>query len=299
MRFVGPAPRRLLASTLAGIVAAAVPSGDVAAQDTDLAGVSLGGGLMIRNLRPSGQPVAPIFDGWYNEPDGSISLCYGYHSLNLEEDVDVPLGPDNFVEPSELDGAQPTHFDEVPPEYRRHFCAFTVSVENPEAADAVVWTLTTRGVRLSARATGSPYYRIDEEDQPSRAVHAPRVAVLEPVAQAEVRGRSNRIEPGTGFPARVDERVPLLVRAAPNPGTPAAMRVRMLWTLHRGPGAVAIEEEDAIVSGMGEVRHSTGARFSKPGEYVLRLQAVDWTAGNPFGFQCCFTTAFVRVSVRE
>ena len=294
--FLRPTRNRLLTSALVGVAVAGL-CGEIAAQDPT--GVSLGGGLMIRNLRPSGQPVVPIFDGWFNEPDGSVSICYGYHSLNLEEDVDVPLGADNAIEPAELDGMQPTHFDEVPPEYRRHFCAFTVNVANPRAADAVVWTLTTRGVSLSAKATGSSYYRIDEPDQPSRAVHAPRVEVLEPVSGAEVRGRSNRIEPGAGFRARVDERVPLSLRALPNPGLPTEMRVRMLWTLHQGPGSVAIEDEDEVVSGVGEVRHVTNARFSEPGEYVLRLQAVDWTDGNSFGFHCCFTNAYVGVSVRE
>ena len=170
---------------VAGAMAAAAvvvwPSSDLAAQAVDdVSKLGLGGGLMIRNLRPSGQPVAPIFDGWYIEPDGSISLCYGYMSLNLEEDVDVPLGPDNFIVPSGLDGDQPTHFDEVPPEYRRRTCVFTVPVASVEAADDVVWTLTTRGVRLSAKASGSPYYRIDEPNQPSRNSHAPLVTIVEP-----------------------------------------------------------------------------------------------------------------------
>ena len=69
---------------------------------------------MLRNLRPSGQPVVPIFEGWYSEPDGSYGLCFGYHNLNLQEALDIPLGPDNFIEPARFDGVQPTHFDPVP-----------------------------------------------------------------------------------------------------------------------------------------------------------------------------------------
>ena len=35
-------------------------------------------------LRPAGQPVIPIFDGWYENPDGTKSMCFGYKNLNLE-----------------------------------------------------------------------------------------------------------------------------------------------------------------------------------------------------------------------
>ncbi|MBM4184222.1 MAG: hypothetical protein FJ207_08330 [Gemmatimonadetes bacterium] len=294
MRPTGRVAHLLLGSAFSAMAAGGWAP-DASAQD--IPGVSVGGGMMIRNLRSSEQPVAPIFDGWYHEADGTVSLCYGYHSLNLDQDVDVPLGPDNFLEPRALDGAQPTHFDEVPPEYRRHFCAFTVNVRSAEGADSVVWRLTTHGVSLEARATGSPYYRIDEPDQASRSVHAPRVAILEPVAGPEVRGRSNHVDAGRGFRAGVDERVPLSARVAAGPGAGDDLRVRMLWTLHQGPGAVSIEEEDEVVSGAREVRHTTSVRFSSPGDYVLRLQAVDWADGNSFGFHCCFTNAYVKVSV--
>lgn len=290
---------RLVAITLAALAAAFWLPGGLAAQaNDDVSALGLGGGLMIRNLRPTGQPVAPIYDGWYAEPDGSVSLCFGYQSLNLEEDVDVPLGPDNFVEPAGLDGGQPTHFDEVPPEYRRRTCVFTVPVASVEDVEAVVWTLTTRGIRLSAKASGLPYYRIDEPNQTSRSSHAPSVTIVEPAVGGAVLGRSNHVDHAREIQARVDERVPLEVRAVPGPGAPSDMVIRMLWTLHQGPGGVTIEEEDATVSGVGEVRHVTGARFSMPGQYILRLQAAEWSEGNSFHFHCCFTNAYVRVSVR-
>jgi hypothetical protein len=241
--------------------------------------------------------VAPIFDGWYHEPNGTISLCFGYHSLNLSEDLDVPLGPANFVEPAQLDGAQPTHFDEVPPEYRRRFCVFTVSVPDPQAAESVAWTLQTRGEPLVAKATGSQYYRIDELDQPSRSVHAPTVRVEEPAVQPDVRGRTTSLDVGI-VRARVGDRVPLTARIAGNQERPD-LTARVLWTVHQGPGVVSFEEEDAVLGGGMEIRHSTGARFSAPGEYLLRLQAVDWADGNSFGFHCCWTNAYLRVSVTE
>ena len=56
--------------------------------------------------------VAPFFDGWYANPDGTISFSFGYSNLN-KETVEIPLGPDNFITPKEYDGRQPTSFPVV------------------------------------------------------------------------------------------------------------------------------------------------------------------------------------------
>jgi hypothetical protein len=103
-------------------------------------------------LRPSGQPVIPLYEGYYPNPDGTNEICFGYFNLNTEEDIDIPLGPNNFIEPAEFDGMQPTHFDRVPEaNYRRHFCVFTVNVPADFGDREVRWTITTRGEELHAR----------------------------------------------------------------------------------------------------------------------------------------------------
>jgi len=101
-------------------------------------------------LRPSGQPVIPLFEGYYQNPDETYEICFGYFNLNTEEDVDIPLGPANFIDPAEFDGAQPTHFDRVPAaRYRRRFCVFTVNVPADFGDRNVVWTLNTHGEAIS------------------------------------------------------------------------------------------------------------------------------------------------------
>ena len=60
-------------------------------------------------LQGTGNRVAPFFDGWYENDDGSISFSFGYSNLN-KETVEIPLGPDNFITPKEYDGRQPTTF---------------------------------------------------------------------------------------------------------------------------------------------------------------------------------------------
>ena len=47
----------------------------------------------------SGQTVAPAYEGWEQNPDGSFNLVFGYFNRNLDEHIHVPIGPDNNIEP--------------------------------------------------------------------------------------------------------------------------------------------------------------------------------------------------------
>ena len=58
----------------------------------------------LQLLRPSGGPVIPIFEGWYQHPDGRYELSFGYFNVNTEEVIEIPQGPDNFIEPRRYDG---------------------------------------------------------------------------------------------------------------------------------------------------------------------------------------------------
>src|SRR5438034_4141989 len=58
----------------------------------------------------SGQSVTPAFEGWYPNPDGSFDLLLGYYNRNQTEVLDIPVGPNNRIEPGGPDQGQPTHF---------------------------------------------------------------------------------------------------------------------------------------------------------------------------------------------
>ena len=70
-----------------------------------------------------GQTVTPVFEGWYTHPDGTHSLSFGYYNRNVEEVLEIPIGPDNFFEPGPVNRGQPTHFQP-----RRHWGVFAVTV---------------------------------------------------------------------------------------------------------------------------------------------------------------------------
>ena len=48
-------------------------------------------GGQIQYLR--GQNIAPSFDGWMPNPDGTIELLFGYLNRNFKEHVDIAVGP--------------------------------------------------------------------------------------------------------------------------------------------------------------------------------------------------------------
>ena len=57
-----------------------------------------------------GQSVSPAYEGWWQNADGTYTLFFGYMNSNWEEQLDVPVGPDNNIEPGGPDQGQPTWF---------------------------------------------------------------------------------------------------------------------------------------------------------------------------------------------
>jgi hypothetical protein len=96
----------------------------------------------------SGQDVVPVFDGWERNPDGSFNLVFGYMNRNYEEQVDIPVGADNKVEPGPADQGQPAHFYR-----RRQQFVFKVKVPADFGKKEVVWTLTHAGKTEKAYGT--------------------------------------------------------------------------------------------------------------------------------------------------
>ena len=72
------------------------------------AGVWTAGAAQPRLSR--GQEVVPAYEGWERNADGSFNLVFGTMNRNWEEELDIPIGPANHVEPGGPDRGQPTHF---------------------------------------------------------------------------------------------------------------------------------------------------------------------------------------------
>jgi hypothetical protein len=108
----------------------------------------------------SGQSVWPAYEGWQKHPDGSIDFLFGYMNDNWEEEIDVPVGPENNIQPGGPDQGQPAHF--LPRRNR-----FVFRVRAPKGfgeKEEMVWTLATHGKTQKAYATLRPDYLLENID---------------------------------------------------------------------------------------------------------------------------------------
>ena len=64
----------------------------------------------FRPYYEDGQGVAPVFEGYQENPDGTYTLFFGYMNENWEEELFVPIGTDNGFSPGPADRGQPTRF---------------------------------------------------------------------------------------------------------------------------------------------------------------------------------------------
>ena len=55
----------------------------------------------------SGQNLQPVFEGWEQNTDGSFNMVFGYLNRNYEEQLNIPVGPANFLAPGAPDQGQP------------------------------------------------------------------------------------------------------------------------------------------------------------------------------------------------
>ncbi|MGQ0733168.1 MAG: hypothetical protein ACT4QD_05865 [Acidobacteriota bacterium] len=105
----------------------------------------------------SGQNASPAYEGWERNPDGSFNFLFGYMNRNWEEELNVPVGPDNNIQPGGPDRGQPTRF--LP---RRNRFVFKVRVPADWGDKELVWTLTTKGRTEKAFATLRLDYFVDD-----------------------------------------------------------------------------------------------------------------------------------------
>jgi hypothetical protein len=104
-----------------------------------------------------GQPISAAYEGWEVDPDGSKYFIFGYENKNWEEEMDIPVGPENGFQPGPVDRGQPTHF--FP---RRNRYVYRVPVpSNFTERDELIWTLITHGRTSKAYASLRPDLVLD------------------------------------------------------------------------------------------------------------------------------------------
>lgn len=258
---------------------------------------------------PDGQRVAPFFDGFYENSDGSITLSFGYSNLNREQTIEIPLGPNNFIEPKEYDGRQPTSFPTVagsgPTGARRdrQRGVFTITVPGTFKGD-VVWTLRHGGQthKVPGRAKTGAY-----------GLRWPMaMGSIPPLLRFKADGPSGRgpvglesapLQATVGTPLSVtiwtkDDSVRDAETVQVKERGPARAAINVNWYKHTGPGPVTFTPPKSALTEL-EGTATSAITFTQPGAYMLRVRAdnfgrVDTSAGN----QCCWTNGYIRVTVK-
>ncbi|HEX7140605.1 MAG TPA: hypothetical protein VF219_22325 [Vicinamibacterales bacterium] len=106
----------------------------------------------------SGQAISPAYEGWMYTPEGGYLLYFGYMNTNWLQEFDIPIGPENAIEPGGPDQGQPTHF--YP---RRSPFLFTIKVPKDLGTKELIWTLTSNGKTEHAYASLKSDYQIDNQ----------------------------------------------------------------------------------------------------------------------------------------
>jgi hypothetical protein len=255
----------------------------------------------------SGQSITPAFEGWYPNADGSFTILIGYYNRNLREVIDIPVGPNNHVDPGGPDRGQPTHFLTG-----RQWGRFSITVPkgfSPE--QKITWTIVSHGKTNSIPVGLNPLWVISPFKD-ATANTPPFIGFAEsgPFVQGPPRAIVESLT------ANVDKPLPLPAWVADDAVTPPAFgalaafipAVSVGWTKFRGPAEVKFQGDKPKVEktpfkGPAGTTYTgksttTTATFSQPGDYILEIVANDISGVGGGGFQCCWTTAQVKVTVK-
>ena len=236
------------------------------------------GGAQVQYAR--GQNVAPTFEGWEHNPDGTYSMVFGYLNRNYEEEVDIPLGPNNTITmrgESFGDKGQPTHFYPR----RQRFLFKVVVPKDWDKKEKVVWTLTSRGRTDQAKGWLQPEWELNDDVKVENMGggvpdpdNKPPSITTEPVQAVTLPNQLVLTATAT------DDGLPKPYRRAPsNPDRDAQPKrprgVQIKWIQYRGPGKVRFDSDASAIVHGEPVTLTSKASFAVPGTYVLRVTAND------------------------
>jgi hypothetical protein len=294
--------------------------------------------LPLEPLGLSGEAIFPAFEGWGPHKDGTDVLLLGYYNRNQVNAVQIPVGPNNRIEPGGPDYGQPTYF-----EPSRQHGVFAIRVPKELGTNKLTWTITVNGQTTSVSFWTNPAYWIDffqnaaTGNRPPIIKFAPDGMTLTgpplgfaqslvttvgqpltlrlwasdvPAARkgAEAEMAAIRARGGRG-----SDSAPVAVvggqvigaggrQGAAGAGSSRPADITVTWKKHRSPGNVVFSPERVPLQTMGDsnayLEGTTTATFDATGEYIVRAQVNDDSGDGGGGDQCCWTTAHIKVTVK-
>jgi hypothetical protein len=259
--------------------------------------------LPLEPPKDAGLGVTPAFEGWYQNEDGTYTLLVGFFNRNAKQTLDIPIGPNNRIEPGGPDMGQPTYFG-----VRRNWGVFTITVPKDFGpTKRYTWTIVANGKTASVPVGLIKGYQVEPFKDAAMGNTPPTIKFAENGKElvGPPRGIAATYTATTGAPLTLTAWVKD-DNAGQERGGDAAGRggrgaaqppVRVSWHKFRGAGDVTFAEISPKVDIPGGGKATTTATFSASGEYILRAQVNDRTGDGGGGFQCCWTNTHVKVTV--
>lgn len=259
--------------------------------------------------RQFGSSITGAFEGWFDNPDGSHNFLVGYFNRNLKQAIDVPIGPNNRIEPGGPDLGQPTHFQPA-----RRTGVFIVPVPKSFTPEQkLTWTLVVNGqttqipLRLHRDYNVNPFGDVAIGNEP------PVIKLAE--NGPGVKGPVALLSAAPTLTAAVGTPLPVTVwvdddgkfaSATMAPVTDGRSPVDLHFMKYRGPGAVKFDTampklqvaRGGAINQPFSAKGTVTATFSAPGDYALHVLATDYSGEGGNGEVCCWTNAYVKVTVK-
>jgi hypothetical protein len=311
------------------ILAGAAASGTLVRAGQTGVGQTPSGFPLSQTVRERGSSVTGAYEGWYYGKDGNTYALVGYFNRNTKQEFDIPVGPNNRIEPGGPDQGQPTHFLAG-----RQWGVFSVQLPKDLGNKKLTWTIVATGftnaitLHTQADYIVEPYEDAANKNTPPKlkfepngpsvsgaptsvaakytatvgtplaltvwaSDEGPKINIPETPAGGRGRGRGRGTTPTTADAAA--EPPQGRGRGAGGFGNPP---LAVTWSWMRGPAAPKFDNAKPSIDTNDGGKATTNVTFSAPGDYLLRVEGNDSTGAGGGGFQCCWTTAHVAVAVK-
>ena len=260
------------------------------------------GQLPLEPAKERGNSITGAFEGWYKNPDGTFTLLMGSYNRNSKQTLEIPAGPNNRIDPGGPDQGQPTYF--AP---RRAWGVFTIVVPKDFGTKKFTWTIVANGETTVIPLSLNPAWEISPFKDPAMGNTPPTIkfSPAGPVLTGPPRGIAASYTASAGQPIDFELWVADVGNTAVATAGPAGGGgggrggPGVSVSLHklRGPGDVKFTKDRPEVS-REDGKVSAQATFSTAGEYIVRVQANDASGDGGGGFQCCWSNAHVKVTVK-
>jgi hypothetical protein len=126
--------------------------------------------LVLEPMGARGEAIFAAFAGWGPDQNGDTVLLLGYYNRNKTQELDIPVGPDNRIEPDGPDYGQPTHFYPG-----RQHGVFAIKVPKDFGTKKLSWTLSANGQVSTVSFWLNPPYWVNFFKHPANGNEPPMV----------------------------------------------------------------------------------------------------------------------------